>query len=89
MSLCPDDKRLHEDGYIALVEIEEPKNPLAKLTPYNAVRTGVVIHLRRTVARQLFKVPVELEFVYIDKAVAESIRLMNERSQEDTAELTP
>lgn len=60
MGLCPDDKAKFDDGYLALVEIDPEKTPLHgdRIKPEDAYRTGTVVHIRRTVAKRLFNVPV-------------------------------
>jgi hypothetical protein len=58
--LCPEHQKLHDDGYLALVAIDESKSQLSNntTTPNTAYRTGDIAHVRRTVARDIFNVPV-------------------------------
>lgn len=60
--LCPEHLRLHEEGYVALVECDPEKsgNPRAgeKVMPQNAYRTGAVAHVKREIVSAVFNVPV-------------------------------
>lgn len=55
LSLCPKHDQLHQDGFVAFVEVDETKSDVTKkLTPTNAYRTGTIIHIKRGVARKIF-----------------------------------
>jgi len=86
--LCPEHEKLHKDGYIALVECDPEKSTPTGHTikPENAYRTGVLIHMRRTVARELFNtdIPDSLPMMFIDPdAVAEIKARMPEPDGEE------
>lgn len=57
--LCPKDDARAKDGYIALVECDPTTIPetTTMLRPAEAFRTGTILHIRRSVAAQLFNVP--------------------------------
>jgi hypothetical protein len=71
MGLCKEHKQLHEDGYIALVEVDPSKSdgvPGGALKPEQAWRTGRVAHVRRSAWDKIFNVPLDpkLPMVYLD-----------------------
>ena len=56
-ALCPEHQKLKDDGYIALVGVDEAKStagPLVTITMDNAYRTGAIAHVRETVFRKIF-----------------------------------
>lgn len=76
LDLCPEHKKLHEDGYLALVEIDPTKsNPPYK--PENTFRTGNVAHIRREIAPKIFKdIPKEHYegiMVYVEPGVIDQL----------------
>lgn len=76
--LCDEHKEMQVE-YIALVEASNTgvgKN----LKPQEAIRTGVIAHLRRTAAAQIFNVPfpADLPFVYVEVGVIDKIKGMTE-----------
>lgn len=81
MGLCPEHEKLHKDGYVALVEIDPEKSHAgskATLQPSEVWRTGTIMHLRRTVARQIFNVdiPDKQPLMFIDEQVTAKIKSM-------------
>ena len=54
--LCDEHKKLHNDGYIALIVCDESKSKPNGDTvkPEDAYRTGEVIHVRRTAFKKIF-----------------------------------
>lgn len=80
MSLCPEHQKLHNDGYLALVEIDPTKSiPSAngRVKPEDAYRTGKIIHIRYSVAKDLFNVDVgDIPFTYIDPQVSAHLESM-------------
>lgn len=81
--LCDKCQQLHDDGYIALIAIDEskskPKNGTVK--PEDAYRTGEVAHLRRTAAKHLFDldalgVDIKQPFMFCD---SETIQFLKEK----------
>lgn len=56
--LCEEHQRLHDEGYIALVAVDEEKSKSGRkgeLTLENAYRTGEVAHVRRSVLPNIIK----------------------------------
>lgn len=49
--LCPEHQKLHDGGYVALIECDPQRSGLSsgdsRLKPEQAYRTGAVAHLRR------------------------------------------
>lgn len=75
LSLCPEHLKLHNDGYVALVEIKDP--PIGvRPNPQNADRTGKICHLKRTAAKQILDINTDLEFVYVDSGVIPKLQTM-------------
>jgi hypothetical protein len=79
--LCPEHKKLHEDGFVALVEANPPKKyPQANLKPEDADRTGNICHLRRTVADDIFNVKLDpkLPMIFVEPGVIDKLKGMTE-----------
>ena len=71
--LCPEHQKLWEDGYVALVACNPPKdgsNPNIS----TADRTGLIIHVRKSVTAQIFNMPIDGPMAFIDPEAAELIR---------------
>jgi len=58
VSLCEEDNKMFEEGYIAAIEIDESKSVVENDTvkPNEAHRTGNIIHIRRRVFSDIFEV---------------------------------
>lgn len=62
--LCPEHQKLHEEGFLALVECDESKSSVRSgangdiIKPGEEYRTGTITHIRRTAARQIFNVDI-------------------------------
>ena len=84
--LCPEHRRLHEQGYVALVECDPQQsgNPAGgeKALPGYVYRTGRLAHLKREVFVELFNVALEpnLPCVFVDPAVIEMLQKMQSPS---------
>jgi hypothetical protein len=78
--LCEEHQKLFDDGFIALVECSNT-NVKDTLTQENAIRTGQICHLKRTVANDIFNValPKDLPMVFIEVGVIEKIQAMTEK----------
>lgn len=78
--LCAEHQRLHEEGFIALVECDPDKSgkPCAGSTikPQDAYRTGLVAHLKREAFGRIFNIPVDasLPCVFVDAGVIASLQ---------------
>lgn len=74
-ALCPKHEAMKEE-YVALVEVSNP-NPRS---PDDAVPTGNYAHVRRTVAAQLFNVPVgAFPFVYVEVGVLDKLQALSSK----------
>jgi hypothetical protein len=80
--LCAECQRLHEEGFIALVECDATKSGTpadgALLKPEQAYRTGQVARLKREVFGAMFNVPAppNLPCVYVEAGMIEKLRKM-------------
>lgn len=87
MGLCPEDKAKMDEGYLALVEVDESKSKFeanGTLKPENAYRTGTMVHIRRTVAKKLFNVPVpdDLPAMFTNaEVIAKIVAMMPEKDK--------
>lgn len=57
MGLCPEHQKLHDDGFVALVEVDPSKSTASTdgtIKPEDAYRTGTVTHLKREAAAKVF-----------------------------------
>lgn len=59
--LCPKDQKLFDDGFVAMIEVFNPKtfDSGGKLLEVDAQRTGRIIHLRRALAQDYFQQPID------------------------------
>lgn len=62
LGLCPHDKKLYDDGFLAIVEVDPTKTPeLDHLQPHEAYRTGRVMHIKHGLAAALLEQPLLLK----------------------------
>lgn len=64
VGLCEEHKKLHEDGFVALVEVDnEPPAGQKTMKPDQAHRTGRIAHLKREVYSKVFdhELPIDPE----------------------------
>lgn len=80
--LCPEHQKLHDEGYIALIAIDEslstnkPKNNVIRGLD-GVHRTGAVAHVRREVAKNIFNCEIpEGPFMYCDPEVISMLEKM-------------
>lgn len=88
MGLCPEDEQKYKEGYLALVEINPSKSKehKGKIKPEDAYRTGVVVHIRRTVARKILNIPIadDLPVAFIPPEVTAMLQeMMSEKNKEE------
>ena len=79
--LCPEHEKLHKEGYVALVEIDPLKSHAGGRTilkPDEVWRNGVLMHMKRTVARDVFnaEVPDTQPMMFIDAEVTAKLKSM-------------
>lgn len=57
--MCPEHQKLKDDGFIALIEVDESKSRVHGDTvkQQNACRTGTIVHIREAVWDQIFNLP--------------------------------
>ena len=80
-SLCPEDQKKFNEGYLALVVVnQKSKHPTENetLKPSEADRTGMILHIKRHVAAGMFNVeiPEDIPLSFIDVEAANKIRAM-------------
>lgn len=77
-SLCAEHQRLFDEGYLALVGVDESKSGPkgATLRPEDAYRTGSVMHILRHIARQMFNVelPDNLPMCFVSQEVIDMLK---------------
>lgn len=77
--ICPEHTKMHENGYIALVEIDPTKSKVPaknNIKQEDAYRTGTVAHIRREVAKEMFDISEEVlegVMLFTEKAVLDKI----------------
>lgn len=85
--MCPECKRLEDDGYIALVEIDPQKSnakTASKVKQNDAYRTGRIMHIRKAVADELFNVPITTPMVWIDPELWSRLEFMMPKSEAES-----
>lgn len=84
--ICPEHAKLHEDGYLALIEIDPTKSndiQSSKVKQEDAYRTGSIAHIRRVVAKELFEISEDTLngiMIFTEKAVLD---MLNEQIPKD------
>jgi len=77
--LCKEHKKLYDDGFIALVEVDPNKStaPVAGKVkdPSDVYRTGVICHMKRHVFLELFGMgyPNDIPLCFVEIGVVQSI----------------
>lgn len=88
MGMCPADKQKFDEGYLALVESDPARTKVTNgvIKPGDEYRTGVIVHIRRTVAREIFNVaiPDNLPMMFIDPEVTATLQAMMPKEEEPT-----
>ena len=84
--LCPEHKKLHEDGFVALVEADPAKSN----DPRNPYRTGRIAHIKEEAFDRVFNIPARTDgklhpMCYIDTEAFDKIVAMTEKHHEPTA----
>jgi len=85
--LCPEHRKLHQQGFIALVECDPTQSghPTAgaRLAPSDAYRTGKVAHLKREVFVKMFDAggEADLPCVFVDPEVMEMLERLRPASE--------
>lgn len=76
-SLCPEHKKLADEGYVAIVAVDETKTK-GPITPENAWRTGSIAHVRRSVWDNIFNAPIDAkhEFVFTSEEAITKLQAM-------------
>ena len=76
--LCEEHKQLFEDGYIALVGIDESQSTITNgsILPENAYRTGNVAHVKYPVLQGIFNIPISsnLPVLFVENAVISKLQ---------------
>lgn len=77
--LCGEHQKLFEDGYIALIGIDESKSTVetnGNILPHNAYRTGNVIHVKHKVLDGFFNVSInpKLPIIFVEDEVINKLK---------------
>lgn len=86
--MCPEHAKLHEDGYVALVGIDEElsvQEANGTFKPEGAHRTGAIAHVRRSVWPHVFDIDApEGPMVFAEAGTVEALgRMMAEAADQD------
>jgi hypothetical protein len=81
--MCLEHQQKFDEGFLALVEIDPEKSKAGimyngNMDPNKVWRTGVIIHIRRTVANEIFNtsIPDDLPMTFIDPEATEKLKSM-------------
>jgi len=70
-AMCAEHERLRAEGYVALVEVTNKGAP----TLENAVRTGMIAHVRKAVWSNIFNVPApEKGMAFVESGTIEKLQ---------------
>ena len=78
--LCPEHRKLFDDGYVALVECDPQRSGSpadgTRVKPEQAHRKGRLAHLKREAFARVFNVPIEATqaCVFVEPGVIEQLR---------------
>jgi hypothetical protein len=81
-SLCAEDQRLFEAGFVALVECDPQRTGVTSesthVKPEHAYRTGRLAHLKREVFARMFNVPLAADqaCVFVEPGIIERLQPM-------------
>lgn len=80
VGMCDEDQQRFDDGYTALVEINnETEDDVKTIKPEDAYRTGKIAHLRNKPFVEVFsKEPPKGGIVYVQEGVLEELRKMSQ-----------
>ena len=83
IGLCEEHSKYFEDGYIALIGMDESKStflPNGNVDPKGAHRTGKAAYLRREVANKVFDTDIgsDLPMVFVEDQVVDMLAEMQE-----------
>lgn len=91
--LCEEHKKLWEDGYVALIEIDPTKSVqhesnnnefFTTVNMQDAYRTGNILHLKKTAFKDIFGSEPKSEMVFIDPDLTKVLTdLVNKNKQEE------
>lgn len=90
LGICPEHKKLMDDGFVALVECDPDKTVTyeeegqATAKPEDAHRTGMIVHLRRSAFERIFNVPVPEKMIcFIDPDAVKMIKDMRPEEEKN------
>lgn len=90
--LCPEHQKLFDDGYLAIVAVDETKssrNENGEITPVGAWRLGEIAHLRQEMAEKVFSAPMRdkngnrHELVFCELSVIEYLKSIQTKSDSE------
>jgi len=82
---CPKCQKKLDDGFILLIEIDPSKSermPNGNIRPQDAYRTGVVIQVKREVAKNIFNTPMQ-DISFIDPDVTAKLQSMMPKEEKE------
>lgn len=85
--LCPEHQRLFNEGFIAMVGVDESRCPKGeKLKEEEAYRTGRIMHIKREAAARIFDVslPDMLSFCFVSDEVIDMVSAMVQGDNHET-----
>lgn len=88
-NLCPEHQKLFEQGFLALVAVEE--NPTGDNPLVTAKRTGVVMHIKREVADDIFNInlPPNIPMTWVEPEVIDKINQMMQEQGVEVHNVSP
>lgn len=72
-SLCPEHQNRWEEGYIAFVEVTSDGHS-DTLRPEDVTRTGLVAHIRKEVAGNIFNQVITTPLVYVQEGLIQQLQ---------------
>lgn len=87
LGLCPEHQARWDDGFIAFIEVE-PDSPR---TITESIRTGLIMHMHRSVAEQVFTGSFDKPIAFIEKGIIARLQasIKQTPSEDPILESTP
>ena len=82
--ICDEHKKMRDAGFVALVELSNAYVAGTTITPNNASRTGVFMHMKKEIFKEVFDTKIDEQMVvFIEPEVTEKIKKLY---KQDTGE---
>ncbi len=84
IGLCDSCKK---EGYVLLIECDPERSKITNgvIKPQDAYKTGVVVHIKKEVFKDIFNIAEPTEFAFVDPECVQRLQQMKENSNGNNA----